>query len=146
MGKVNIVIPILLVSILLASSPTKAGEFSIDCSYKFDMLSRCAEVISDIVTDKYIAKFPSNKFSIFVHSDIHAYSNGGFVAYAVAGVVPIASYQFPRKRYATTTMEREKRVGQLILAEVEKENFRDVVKQLMDDCEISTSCDVYVPK
>jgi hypothetical protein len=142
----SIVISIVLGSTLVASMPAEAGEFRVACSYKFDTLSRCADAIPDLVTDKYLAKFPAKKFSIFVHSDIHSYSNGGYVAYAVAGVVPTSSGQFPYKRFSATTMEKEKRADQIKLAEAEKENFRDAVKQLMDSCEISPTCDVYSPK
>ncbi len=143
MNNKNLVIGIFASGILLALPQAEAGEFRVSCSYKFDSLLRCADAVSDIVTEKYIAKFPAKKFTIFVHSNIHAYSNGGYVAYAVAGVVPTASDQFPRKRFSTTTMERERRATQIELAEVEKENFREAVKQLMDNCEISPNCDVY---
>jgi hypothetical protein len=145
MKKGTIAISMIAGSTMLACFPAKAGEFRVACSYKFDTLSRCADAVSDIVTDKYLAKFPAKKFSIFVHSDIHSYSNGGYVAYAVAGVIPTSSDQFPHKRFSATTLEKAKRADQIELAEVEKENFRDAVKQLMDSCEISPTFDIYIP-
>jgi len=120
-----------------------AGTFRVTCSYEAESLSACASVVSDLVTDKFIAKFPDSQFSIFVHSDMHSYSNGGYVAYALAGVVPTGSSQFPLRRFSATTMERQKRADHVTRAAVERENFRDAVKQLMDKCELSPSCDVY---
>lgn len=146
MNKETIAIAIITGSSLLTCMQVQAGEFNVSCSYKFDTLSRCGDVVSDIVTDKYLAKFPAKKFDIFVHSDIHSYSNGGYVAYAVAGVVPTATDQFPHKRFSSTIISKEKRADQIELAEVEKENFRIAVKQLMDSCEISPTCDIYIQK
>lgn len=129
-----------------ASASVYAGAFNVVCSYSNDNLSACADVVSDIVTDKFLARFPNQTFSIFVHSDIHSYSNGGYVAYAVAGVVPKGSSQFPIRKFSSSTLERQKRGDTLTLANVEKENFRDAVKQLMDQCEVSPNCEVYIPR
>ncbi|MCK7499002.1 MAG: hypothetical protein MZW92_57225 [Comamonadaceae bacterium] len=129
----------------LCQATAAAGTFRVACSYENDNLSKCASVVSDIVTDKFIAKFPSDRYSIFVHSDIHSYSNGGYVAYAVTGVVPTGSSQFPIRRFSATTLEREKRADRAKLGEVELENFRDAVKQLMDHCDLSPDCDIYIP-
>lgn len=129
---------------LLASLNAGAGQFSITCTYQNEIDS-CARLVSDLVTEKFVAKFPALRFSIFVHSNIHSYSNGGYAAYAVTGVIPKDSNQFPANRYATTTFDREKRLDTLELSWIEKENFRDAVKVLMDKCEISPTCDVYSP-
>lgn len=133
-------------ALILVAAAAQAGPFRMVCSYQYESLSKCAEMTNDIVTERFTAKFPADRFTIFVHSDLHSYSNGGYVAYAVAGVVPTGSLQFPLRRYSTTTFERERRADHLRLAEVEKENFRDAVKQLMDKCDLSPTCDVYVPR
>ena len=131
---------------IIAATPVQAGAFNLVCSYSSANLSACAEVVSDLVTDKFLAKFPNQTFSIFVHSDVHSYSSGGYVAYAVAGVVPKGLSQFPLRRFSSSTIERNQRGDALTLANVEKENFRDAVKQLMDQCEISPTCDIYTPR
>ena len=130
----------------LAAAPAHAGAFNVMCSYNSENLSACADIVSDIVTDKFPAKFPNQAFTIFVHSDIHSYSAGGYVAYAVAGVVPKGSSQFPVLRFSSSKLERQKRGDVLTLANVERENFRDAVKQLMDQCEVSPTCDIYIPR
>lgn len=129
---------------LFTAQLASAGEFSVACSYKNTNLEECASVVADIVTDKFIAKFPAKKFQIFVHSNVHSYTNGGYTAYAVTGVVPHGSGQFPVDRYSSTsTNGTDKKFTNLELAKVELENFRAVVTNLMNECEISPTCDVY---
>ncbi|MGQ0710480.1 MAG: hypothetical protein ACT4NV_12105 [Rhodoferax sp.] len=123
-----------------------AGEFNVACSYDNENIEECAKIISDVVTDKFTSKFPASRFSIFVHSSVHAYSRGGYVAYAVAGVVPRGSGEFPVRYFSSSAMNGEKRVDGLELSKIELENYRDVVRQLMNKCEIAQACDVYVPR
>jgi len=80
-----------------------AGQFSVFCSYQNDNIQECAEVVSNIVTDKFTARFPAKKYQIFVHSNIHSYTNGGYAAYAVTGVILKGSDQFPEKRFLRQT-------------------------------------------
>lgn len=76
-----------------------AGEFNVVCSYTNENLKKCASIVSDVITDKFTTKFSTKKFSIFAYSDIHSYSNGGYAAYAVVGVVPRGSGEFPVKHF-----------------------------------------------
>ncbi|MFZ4550892.1 MAG: hypothetical protein ACOYNB_03620 [Aquabacterium sp.] len=121
-----------------------AGEFNVFCTYKNDNIEKCANVISDLVTDKYIAKYPANQYQIFVHSNIHNYTNGGYAAYALAGIIPRGSATFPAKYFSSTRIDgSDKTFSSVQLAEVELETYRSAVKSLMDACEISPNCDVY---
>ncbi|QDZ29349.1 hypothetical protein [Noviherbaspirillum sp. UKPF54] len=135
------------VASLLATQIAYAGDFNVACSYKNDNLQRCASVIADIVTDKFIAKFPATKYQIFVHSNIMSFTNGGYSAYAIAGVVPKNSGQFPMNRFANTNINgTDKKFSAVELANYELETYRSAVKSLMEQCEISPSCDVYIPR
>lgn len=129
---------------LLTSQLAFAGGFSVFCSYKNDNLQKCANVVADIVTDKFVAKFPVAKFQIFVHSNIHSYTNGGYTAYAVAGVVPYGSAQFPVRTFSnSSTNGTDRRFTAVELANEELSVYRAAVTNLMEQCEISPSCDVY---
>lgn len=131
----------------LVASYATAGEFKVSCSYKNDNLQGCATHIADLVSDKFIHRFPATKFAIFVHSDIGSFSNGGFSAYAVSGVIPGKSSEFPKRRfsnYSSNTLE--KRFTAVELAELELKVFREAVRNLMEQCEISPNCDVYSPR
>lgn len=139
-----------LIQVVLASAGLTffqgavAGQFSVSCSYENDNIQECAQVVSDIITDKFTAKFPATKYQIFVHSNIHSYTNGGYAAYAVTGVIPKGSDQFPARYFATTRTNRtDERFTTVQLAEQELENYRSAVKELMEKCEISPTCDVY---
>ena len=124
-----------------------AGEFSVFCSYKNDNLERCADAVSDIVTDKFTAKFPSSQYQIFLHSNIHHYTNGGFGAYAVAGVIPRGSAMFPVRTFSATSINgTDKNFGAIEQAGIERDVYRSAAKSLIDACEVSPSCDVYVKR
>ena len=124
-----------------------AGEFSVFCTYQNNNLSKCAGIISDIVTDKFTIKFPASKFQIFVHSNIHNYTNGGYAAYALAGVAPRGSGIFPVQYYSKTAVNGTDVVFNTVqLAELELQNYRSAVQNLMNACEISPACDVYTSR
>jgi hypothetical protein len=131
---------------ICSATSVYAGEFTVACSYKNDNLKQCANIISDLVTDKFTSKFPSSKYSIFIHSNIHSYSSGGYAAYAITGVIPKDSGDFPIRMYNASIMNGQDRATSLELSNVELENYRDAIKQLMDMCEISSTCDIYTPK
>lgn len=129
---------------LLTAQVAFAGNFSVFCSYRNDNLQKCAEAIADIVTDKFVVKFPAAKFQIFVHSNVSSFTNGGFAAYAVAGVVPNGSAQFPVKTYSNTRINgADKSFTAVELANEELSIFRAAVTNLMGQCEISPNCDIY---
>jgi hypothetical protein len=132
---------------LAATQQAFAGDFSVFCSYKNSNLEKCASVVSDVVTDKFVAKFPADKFQIFVHSNVMAFTDGGFSAYAVAGVIPKDSAQFPVRTFSSTQINgTERKFNQIELANVELETYRAVVRNLMENCEISPNCDVYTAR
>lgn len=129
---------------LFATQMASAGDFRVSCSYKSDNIQRCANIVSDIVTKKFTDKYPSTKFEIFVHSNITGFTNGGYSAYAVAGVVPTGSGQFPIRRFSSTTINgTDKKFSAVDLARTELETYRSAVQSLMDACEISADCNVY---
>lgn len=131
---------------LMSTQAAVAGEFSVNCSYKNENLRKCATALADIVTDKFVSKFPSSRFQIFVHSSVVGFSNGGYGAYAVAGVIPAQSGDFPVRRFSSTNINGANiQFNQIELAKIELETFRAAVRNLMEQCEISPNCDVYVP-
>lgn len=132
---------------LLTAQASHSGEFSVTCSYTNDNIGKCASVLTDLVTDKFIAKFPSTKYEIFVHSNMLSFSDGGFASYAVAGVVLRNSGQFPLNRFSSTKINgTDKNFNAVDLANYELQVYRSAVKSLMDQCEISPDCNVYIPR
>jgi len=132
---------------VLATQLVHAGEFSVSCSYKNDNLQKCASVISDVVTDKFVAKYPAARYQIFVHSYIFGFTDGGYSAYAVAGVIPRNSGQFPLRTFSSTSINgTSNKFGAVDLAKYELDVYRSAAKSLMEQCEISANCDVYSPR
>lgn len=143
----NTLRPLMMAMSLASAQAAFAGEFSVSCSYTNDNLSKCASNISDIVSDKFIAKFPATQFAIFVHSYASSFTNGGFSTYAVAGVIKKNSGQFPNRTFSSVMVNsNDKEVGRIELAKKELENYRSAVQYLMDACELSPNCDIYSAK
>lgn len=133
--------------VLMAAKAASAGNFSMACSYTNANLQKCAAVVADLVTDKFVAKYPAAKFQIFAYSNVHKYTSGGYAAFAVAGVIPKDSGQFPLFKYSATRIDgTDKTYGQIEIAAKELEAYRAAVKSLMDECEISPNCDVYTAR
>jgi hypothetical protein len=136
-----------LAALAIVAVPARAGDFNVFCSYTNENLQKCAAVVSDIVTDKFTQKFPATKFQVFVHSHMQAFTDGGYAAYAVAGVIPKGSGEFPDYRVSTTNIDgTSKMFSGVQLAEIEKSNYRSAVRALMEKCEISPSCEIYPTK
>ena len=132
-------------SIFLATHAT-AGEFFVSCSYSNDNLSKCATVIRDLVTDKFTSKYPATRFEIFLHSDVMGFTDGGYSAFAIAGVAQRGSTDFPIRRFTSVQINgTNNRFSAVELAEIELQVYRQAAKRLMDACEISPTCDVFQP-
>jgi hypothetical protein len=145
--RVSTVQKLVLITGMVFSQGAAAGEFSVACSYTNENVKGCANKIADLVTDKFVAKFPAAEYQIFVHSDIHNYTDGGYAAYAVAGVVPKGLGQFPISKFASSNINgTNKMFTRIQLADQELKTFRKAVSNLMEQCEISPTCDVYVPR
>lgn len=141
-------VPYLLATLAsLSSASIIAGEFNVACSYRNSNLDHCADVISDLVTDKFIAHYPAKRFQIFVHSNIYKFTDGGFSSFAIAGVVPLNSGEFPIARYSSTNANSSnEQFSGLQLADFELKTYRQAVTTLMEECELSPTCDVYTAR
>ena len=84
------------------------------------------------------------KYQIFVHSSVVGFTNGGYGAYAVSGVIPAGSGRFPVHTFSNTNINgSDTRFSQIDLSKVELTTYRAAVQNLMEQCEISPTCDVY---
>jgi hypothetical protein len=104
--------------------------------------------ISDLVSDKFIAKFPATKYSITVIYDFHTYTDGGGVGFAVAGVTPRNQdaskgwYYAPYHRYTSTRRMTGQSINSYKKNELTIEVIRQAVELLMAECDKSPTCDV----
>lgn len=137
----------LMVVMLGAGGAVRAdGTFATTCAFEHLAPSRCTPSVADLVTAKFTRHFPAAQFELFLHAKTFSFSNGGYSAYGVAGVVPRDSGQFPARRLAATAIDTSERVPSVLeLADLELGVVRQAVKNLMDQCELSPDCDLYRP-
>jgi hypothetical protein len=132
----------IIIGLATLSFSAFAGQFR--CNAAGD--AGCAEHIKKIVSDKFLSKFPASKYTIVVIYDFLTYSDGGGVAFSVAGVVPLQDGNkvlVPRSRYISTTRINAGRFINPYQKTQEKiEVIQRSVEQMMEECERSPSCDV----
>jgi hypothetical protein len=122
-----------------------AGQFGTHCFHESDAIAKagCAHLLSDIVTDKFTAKYPATKFEIFVTSYSDKLTNGGYFAYAVAGVIPRSELDlFPKQRVNRMLLEVNGDPTPAQLGEQEEKAIRSAVGSLMKFCEALPTCDL----
>jgi hypothetical protein len=128
-------------AIAIFPSVVLAGEFNVVCHVFHKNMSQCAEPIVDIVTEKFTAKFPASKYSIWVYSNAMSFPNGEYVAWAEGAVIRRGSTNFPLTRTATSKIRRDNMSNSLLpVANLELEMFRTVVTRMMEQCEVSPTC------
>lgn len=133
---------LLLFMFLFVSSNAIAGEFRIHCFYD---QGRCSALITDIVSDRFLARYPPDKWQIIVISEVHRFSNGGGTAFAVTGVSPFSSgsksTSIPAYRFSSVVNVPGPR--QLTSRESVDELegvVRRAVESMMTACETSREC------
>jgi hypothetical protein len=142
-----------VIAVLLATTPLAAA--AMDHTYSahcFSGIPSCAESINDLVTDRFIARFPSDKWRIVIFSDVHQYSDKSAVAVALAGVAPRtkgqdgrSATQFPVNRFVRT-IKSDGAVGPMDMQNLERAVIRDAIEDLMAKCDLLSKCDVYTPQ
>lgn len=110
----------------------------------------CSKHIEDLVTDKFTAKFPIEKFTIVTVYEFQTHSDGGGVGYAIAGVVPKISDPekygnlglFPTRRFATTRRVTGNEVKPGQKTQHELEIMRRAVELMMAACDREPDCNI----
>jgi len=75
---------LVLAVLLFASVSSYAGNFAFTCHADVS----CKDLFPDMVTDKFMEKFPNDQWAIFVIGRMSPFSDGAGVSYAEVGVVP----------------------------------------------------------
>jgi hypothetical protein len=134
----------LVLALLACPVAARAGDFNTNCSYVTEALAPCGEVFADIVTDRFIERFPVERYEIFVFSNVETNQAGDLLAYAVAGVVLHGSNDFPRRRFQSSRVlaKGDYTAGQL--DEHELIVARDAVAWMMEKCGQTPSCEVFM--
>ena len=144
----RLVLRSLLATAMIAAPATAcAGEFNSTCHFSSEALSACGENFSDLVTDRFIERFPADRYELFIYSMAAPFDEGGMVAHAVAGVVPLDSHQFPQLRFQSSrTGDNSVVYSAAELGQNELEVARNAVKQLMETCDETAACEVFLAR
>ena len=84
-------------SLAIFLSPAFAGTYD-SVVYGPDPNESGSAIAYD-VTNKFTAEFPHRKWQIFLYNDAGVTGNGAGFCYAIAGVVPRGSGEFPLRRF-----------------------------------------------
>lgn len=109
----------------------------------------CSEHLGDVVTDKFIARFPDSKYEIVVVSNYEPYSNGGGVGFAIAGVSPRSAKSeygnfgfMPARRFIATQRNTGKAIDPYQKTTFEVDLVRKAVQAMMEACDRDKNCDI----
>ncbi|MGZ3239864.1 MAG: hypothetical protein ACXWIN_02560 [Burkholderiaceae bacterium] len=104
----------------------------------------CKGLFNELLTDKFLDRFPPDKWEIFVYADTYAFGDGKAISQAVVGVVPISKEKFvyfpnQTSSHIVTTPRLSKGYDQ---EDVERKTIRRAVEKLMASCNEQKNCDL----
>lgn len=132
---------ILLFAILLITNNSFAGTFRYACGASE---VNCDGLFNDIVTDKYIAHYPAEKFEIFVYSKNVPYSDGSGVTQTIVGVVERnnSTYTHFPNSWWTRTDYFENMGNAYKKTERLQQSVRTAIQNMMAACQDSPNCKI----
>jgi hypothetical protein len=104
----------------------------------------CTGLFNDLVTDKFLAKFPSDRWTIFVYADTYVFGDGKATSQAVVGVVPISKEKFiyfPNQTSSHIVTTPRLSAG-YDKQDVERKTIRRAVEKLMASCNEVKNCEL----
>lgn len=104
----------------------------------------CKGLFNELVTDKFLARFPPDKWEIFVYADTFVFGDGKATSQAVVGVVPISKEKFVYFPNQTSShIVTTPRLGTgYDKQDVERKTIRRAVEKLMVSCNEQKNCDL----
>lgn len=122
------------------SAYANAGEFRISCNTSVD----CNNLVNDLVSDKFINRYPAKKWEIYVLSDSLQYTNTGVSGMALVAVRPRRADGLsvvPERRFfyhmknPSINNPHEKN-------NFEREMIRAGVEYMMAECDSKPNCNI----
>ncbi|HEY8099531.1 MAG TPA: hypothetical protein VIF82_02165 [Burkholderiaceae bacterium] len=104
----------------------------------------CKGLFNELVTDKFLERFPPDKWEIFVYADTYAFGDGKATSQAVVGVVPVSTGKFvyfpnQTSSHIVTTPRLSNGYDK---QDVERKTIRRAVEKLMASCNALKNCDL----
>lgn len=127
---------------------TALGFLMPACSQTFASTCRanveCKGLFNDLLTEKFLKRFPADQWAIFVYADTYVFGDGKATSQAVVGVVPISKEKFAyfpnqTSSHIVTTPRLSSAYGK---QDVERKTIRRAVEKLMASCDAVKNCDL----
>jgi hypothetical protein len=104
----------------------------------------CKGLFNDLVSQKFLARFPAEKWEIFVYADTYVFGDGKATSQAVVGVVPISNEKFAyfpnqTSSHIVTTPRLSSGYDK---QDVERKTIRRAIEKLMASCNEQKNCDL----
>ena len=104
----------------------------------------CKGLFNDLLTDKFLLRFPSEQWQIFVYADTYVFGDGKATSQAVVGVVPASKEKFAyfpnqTSSHIVTTPRLSNGYDK---DEVERKTIRRAIEKLMASCKEQKNCDL----
>lgn len=131
---------LIVAALAVLSSAASAGNFSYYC----DTEVSCNQLFNDLVTDKFIKKYPDGKWEIFVLTSMAHFSDGSASGTAIIGVRPLRKDDLnvlPTRKFYRNGY-RENLENTYAFKEFEKNLIRNAITDMMAKCDDTPSCDI----
>jgi hypothetical protein len=104
----------------------------------------CKGLFNDLLTDKFLARFPADKWEVFVYADTLPFGDGRATSQAIVGVVPVSKEKFAYFPNQTSShLITTPRVSNAFdKKDVERKTIRRAVEKLMASCNELKNCDL----
>jgi hypothetical protein len=131
---------ILLIALVGFISPTYSQTSGSTCRANVE----CQGLFNDLVTQKFLARFPSDKWQIFVYADTYPFGDGKATSQAVVGVVPMSKERFiyfpnQTSSHIVTTPRLSSGYDK---QDIERKTIRRAIEKLMASCNELKNCDL----
>lgn len=104
----------------------------------------CRGLFSDLLTEKFLARYPADTWEIFVYADTLAFGDGKATSQAVVGVVPISRQKFAYfpNQTSSHTVTTPRLSSGYDKDDLERKTIRRAVEKLMASCNEVKNCDL----
>lgn len=104
----------------------------------------CAGLFNDLLTEKFLLRFPPEQWQVFVYADTYTFGDGKATSQAVVGVVPLSKERFAyfpnqTSSHIVTTPRLSSGYDK---DDVERKTIRRAIEKLMTSCREQKNCDL----
>jgi hypothetical protein len=102
----------------------------------------CKGLFNDLFTDKFVLKYPADKWEVFVHADTYELGDKRATSHAIAGMVPLSKEKFGYfPQHTSSHLSTTPRLSSAYdKQDVERKTIRRAIERLMKMCDETKDC------